>query len=193
MHHSKNSSSICETTTLLSLSNVSANSSEHPSFTNAHQHHLTHKLEELTLILHTTIAETTLLHKRHTQLQAILAQRTATLHSMLAQSHPPEEDSSQDELGETCREAKGWVHSRPQDSCGRTVKNHQKFYSAIQSPSVDYSPERNYDQFTLHSYQKPRHCPQNSNLSSKSGLIRKQRDQLYSRPPSYASPRQRDF
>lgn len=88
----------------------------------------------------------------------------------------------------------GWKDSQQEEhNFARTIKNHQKFYSAIQSPNVNYSPERNYDHFTLHSYQKSKYGGQ-STASSKSGIIRKQRDQLRLREtPSYLSPRQRDF
>jgi hypothetical protein len=104
-----------------------------------------------------------------------------------------EPDCNEDEMAETYRMNFGWKESRDEHNFARTVKHHQKFYSAIQSPSVNYSPERNYDQFTLHSYQKSKYGPQ-STVSSKSGFIRKQRDQLRMRDtPSYLSPRQRDF
>lgn len=86
----------------------------------------------------------------------------------------------------------GWKESRDEHNFARTIKNHQKFYSAIQSPSANHSPERNYDHFTLHSYQKSRYDL--STASNKSGIIRKQRGQLRMRDtPSYLSPRQRDF
>lgn len=97
-------------------------------------------------------------------------------------------------MAETYHMSYGWKDSQ-QDSynLARTVKHHQKFYSAFQSPSVNHSPERNYDQFTLHSYQKSKYGGQSTTIS-KSGIIRKQRDQLRVRDtPSYLSPRQRDF
>jgi hypothetical protein len=103
-----------------------------------------------------------------------------------------EEGSNDDELGETCRIGYGG-QEMAKASLGRTVKNNQKFYSAIQSPTVSYSPDRTNDGFTLHSYQKSRYFPQASS-STKSGIIRKQRDQLRPRQtPFYTSPVQRDF
>lgn len=64
MRHSKNNSSICDTTTLLSMSNISAESSEWPSFPDKLHDQLTQKVQELELILHTTLAEGTLLERR---------------------------------------------------------------------------------------------------------------------------------
>lgn len=55
MRHSKNNSSICDTTTLLSMSNISAESSEWPSFPDKLHDQLTQKVQELELILHTTL------------------------------------------------------------------------------------------------------------------------------------------
>lgn len=79
-------------------------------------------------------------------------------------------------MGETCRiNYKGKETAKA--SMGRTLKHHQKFYSAIQSPTLNYSPERTPDEFTLHSYQKSRYYPQAA-MSTKSGIIRKQRDHL---------------
>ena len=56
MRHSKNNSSICDTTTLLSMSNVSASSSDWPSFPTKYHDQLTQKTQELELILQTTLA-----------------------------------------------------------------------------------------------------------------------------------------
>jgi hypothetical protein len=174
------------------MSNISAESTEWPSFPARQHDHLAQKVQELELILHTTLAEGSLLAKRQQQLANALASRKATLDRMYRLPPPTEPDCSEDELAETQRAGKGWGQSKGEDGLGRTVKQHQKFYSAIQSPAVSYSPERNYDQFTLQSYQKSRYGPQ-STASSKSGMIRKQRDQLRVRETSYLSPRQRDF
>lgn len=174
------------------MSNVSAESSEWHSSPNRQHDLLAQKLQELELILHTTLAEGSLLAKRQQQLTASLAERRATL-DRLHRLPPLEADCSEDELGETQRIGHGWGQSNSDAVMGRTAKHHQKFYSAIQSPTLNYSPERNYDQFTLRSYQKSKYGPQTT-ASSKSGIIRKQRDQLRARdPPSYLSPRQRDF
>lgn len=88
------------------MSNVSADSEE-PSLSLSHHQQLLEKMQELAIIMHTTLAEKSLLAHKHTQLQTQLAARKATLQAMLDRVQLQSEESSEEELGETCRMG-GW-------------------------------------------------------------------------------------
>ena len=94
MRHSKNNSSICDTTTLRSMSNVSQESSLWS--TSPHRQHdaLIQKVRELELILHTTLAEGSLLNKKQKELITSVNERKATLERMNTVAMEGEEKES---------------------------------------------------------------------------------------------------
>ncbi len=73
-------------------------------------------------------------------------------------------------MAKTCK-----INQITQSIKTRQGKTHQKFYSAIQSPTINYSPNRLKDQVTLSSFSKSKFFP-SSTLSKKTGIIRKQRE-----------------
>lgn len=94
MRHSKNNSSILDTTTLLSMSNVSHDSSfSYPSAQTLHDT-LIQKVHELELILHTTLAEGTLLNKKQKELISTVNKRKETLERISSSGQEVEEDES---------------------------------------------------------------------------------------------------
>ena len=94
MRQSKNNSSILDTTTLLSMSNVSHESSfSAPSAQTLHDT-LIQKVHELELILHTTLAEGTLLNKKQKELILTVNERKAALERMNTVRQEVEEDES---------------------------------------------------------------------------------------------------
>ena len=93
MRHSKNNSSICDTT-LLSMSIVSQESSLWS--TSPHRHHdaLIQKVRELELIMRTTLAEGSLLNKKQKELITTVNERKATLKRMNTVAMEGEEKES---------------------------------------------------------------------------------------------------
>jgi hypothetical protein len=92
-------------------------------------------------------------------------------------------ESGMDEgMAETCKIGYNIMKSKEMYKCNRQTKNH-KFYSAIQSPAVSYSPDRFQDHYTLN-YCKSRYYPE-STTSKGTGMIRKQRDNLRQKPSGF--------
>jgi hypothetical protein len=94
MRHSKNNSSILDTTTLLSMSNVSHESSFSVPSAQTLQDTLIQKVHELELILHTTVAEGTLLNKKQKELLLTVNERKAALERINTVRQEVEEDES---------------------------------------------------------------------------------------------------
>lgn len=94
MRHSKNNSSILDTTTLLSMSNVSHESSFSAPSAQTLQDTLIQKVHELELILHTTLAEGTLLNKKQKELILTANERKATLERINTVRQEVAEDES---------------------------------------------------------------------------------------------------
>jgi len=94
MRHSKNNSSILDTTTLLSMSNVSHESSFSVASAQTLQDTLIQKVHELELILHTTVAEGTLLNKKQKELLLTVNERKAALERINTVRQEVEEDES---------------------------------------------------------------------------------------------------
>lgn len=66
----------------------------------------------------------------------------------------------------------------------RQGKTHHKFYSAIQSPTVSYSPHHFHDQITLNSYCKSKFV-KTVTSSQKTGFIRRQKEKFNNENRSY--------
>ncbi len=94
MRHSKNNSSILDTTTLLSMSNVSHESSFSAPSAQTLQDTLIQKVHELELIFHTTVAEGTLLNKKQKELILTVNERKATLERINTVRQEVAEDES---------------------------------------------------------------------------------------------------